>query len=892
MFRLELTRPNCLLLAIPIGVVLSLWFVQSLSSFPRRQQFFSLATRGCLATLLILSLSGLTWLSQSREQFVLFVVDQSQSIGENAHTFVTSFLRATELQRGRHAVAFLPFAASPGTVQFSPFDSSLLMMKQGLAESQQRDVDRDRKSSSTNVIRNDRSLCAATNIAAAIDAAAGYLPPGYVSHLVLLTDGNQTEGDAASAAAQSHVPITTVVLPGRDEPEIQVAGIQVPSEVREGEPFFIDVSIFSNHDDEGLVEVFRGDHRIASEKQTLKTGENRFRFDQSIERDRMTVFRVRISEVRQDTLLDNNAESALVFTEGRPRVLIVESDPDLIRELAYALEDEGIEADIRPPQGLPQTLDGLQSYELLILSNVPATSLTQHQMDMIRTYVQELGGGFLMLGGEQSFGLGGYYRSTLEEVLPVRSDFEKEKEKPSLGMVLVIDRSGSMQGDPLEMAKTAGRSAVELLSSRDQVAVLAFDDQTYVISEMQSASNTGKISDEISRIESGGGTSLFPAMQMAYEILSATNVKLRHIIILTDGQSNPGDFDGLIQRIAAARMTVSTVALGGADTELLERIARLGKGRYYLAEDPSQVPRIFARETVTASKSAIDEQPFLPQMIRTTRALAELDLESAPFLLGYVTTQPKPTSEVILATEKGDPLLAWWRYGLGMSAAFTSDAKSRWAAEWLTWPGYGKFWTQVVRQIMRKTQSNGLQTSIHQHGGQTEVVLNAVDDRGAFLNGAAAELTLIDPRLRRTRITLQQTAPGQYSTTFASDQPGAYHLEIALTQAGEVRSRQSRGLIAGYPEELRIQPPNESLLKEIARVSGGQFNPSPESVFDRQNEMATRYRPLWPWLLSAAGLLLVLDVALRRVEFSLLRPGKWRAERRARPGKERTLKSP
>lgn len=885
MFCLELTRPLCLLLAIPMGVVLGLWFVRSLSGFPRRQQTLSLVTRGCMATLLVLSLSGLTWLGQSREQFVLLVVDQSQSLGENAEAFVTSFLDAADSQRGRHAVAFLPFAEKPGLVQYRPFDTSIPKMRPGLAGSQDEADGRSRTLFFRNVRTDDQVLTPGTNIAAAIDVAAGYLPSGYVSHLVLLTDGNQTEGDAASAAARSPVPITTVMLPGRNEPEIQVTEIQVPAEVREGEPFFIDVSIFSNHDDEGLVEVFRGDHRIASEKQALKVGENRFRFEQSVEQDRMTVFRVRISEVRQDTLLDNNAESALVFTEGRPRVLIVESDPNLIRELAYALEDEGIQADIRPPQGLPQSLDGLQGYELLILSNVPATSLSQQQMDMIRTYVQELGGGFLMLGGEQSFGLGGYYRSTLEEVLPVRSDFEQEKEKPSLGMVLVIDRSGSMQGDPLEMAKTAARSAVELLSSRDQVAVLAFDDQTYVISEMQSASNTGKISDEISRIESGGGTSLFPAMQLAYEILSATNAKLRHMIVLTDGQSNPGDFDGLTQRIASARMTVSTVALGGADTELLEKIARLGRGRYYLAEDASQVPRIFARETVTASKSAIEEQPFLPQVIRTTRALAELDLESAPFLLGYVTTQPKPTSEVILATEKGDPLLAWWRYGLGMSAAFTSDAKSRWAAEWITWPGYGKFWTQVVRQIMRKTESKGLQTSLHRHGGHTDVVLDAVNERGAFLNGAAAEMTLIDPRLRRSRVSLQQLAPGRYSTSFNSDQPGAYHLEIALSQNGEVQSRQSRGLIVGYPDELRVRPPNESLLREIARVSGGQFNPSPESVFDRQDETATRYRPLWPWLLSAAGLLLVLDVALRRVEFSLLLPGKWLAVRSARPGK-------
>ena len=132
----------------------------------------------------------------------------------------------------------------------------------------------------------------------------------------------------------------------------------------------------------------------------------------------------------------------------------------------------------------------------------------------------------------------------------------------------------------------------------------------------------------------------------------------------------------------------------------------------YLTDDPANIPQIFAKETVTASKSAIDEQPFMPQVVRTTQALADLDLETAPFLLGYVMTRPKPTSEVILATEKGDPLLVWWRYGLGMTVAFTSDAKARWAAEWLTWPGYSKFWAQVVRHAMRKSDAKGVAVEI------------------------------------------------------------------------------------------------------------------------------------------------------------------------------------
>ncbi len=865
MLPFEFTRPALLLLIVPVALALGSWFVRSLSDFPIRQRIASLVIRSIICLLLVLALSGLTWLHQTHEQFVLFVVDQSLSVGTNAENAATEFLKQAAEKKGSHRVAYLPFASTVGNVQDEPIVYGPTPLTLEKPKNPAETVPSSVGSTSEQVADRD-----GTNLAAAIEAAAGHLPPGYVPTIVLLTDGNQTIGDAIAAASRSRVPVTTIPLPMRAEPEVQVSAVDVPAEVREGEPFFVDVTIHSNHDDEGLVEVFRGDHKVISETRSLKSGENRFRFQQSIDRDRMAAFKVRLSGLQNDTLLDNNADAGLVYAAGKPRVLIIESDPDLIRELAYALEDEGIQVDVRPPQGMPDTLAGLQNYELLMLSNVPATALTQQQMEITRTWVQELGGGFIMLGGEQSFGLGGYYKSTLEEILPVRSDFEKEKDKPSLGIVLVIDRSGSMDGDPLEMAKTAARSAVELLGNHDQIAVLAFDDQTYVISEMQSASSKGKISDEIARIESGGGTSLYPAMEMSFEILNSTSAKLKHVIMLTDGVSNAGDFEGMAQKMVSARMTVSTVAVGGsADTQLLESIARIGKGRYYLAEDPSQVPQIFAKETVTASKSAIDEQPFVPQVFRATHALQEIDMEAAPDLLGYVMTRPKPTSEVILVTGKGDPLLVWWRYGLGMTAAFTSDAKSRWAALWLAWPGYGKFWTQVVRQTMRKSEARGMQISISRDGPRTDISIDAVNETGQFINSAEVELTTINPQLRREKSLMKQTAPGRYAADFITQQPGAYNMELALQQDDGVTYRLSRGLIVGYSDELRIRPTNDALLKEVALVSGGRFNPEPSELFNHSERSAIRPTPLWAWLLSMAAFLLVPDVALRRIDFAL-----------------------
>ena len=879
MIPFELTRP-WLLAAVLVALPVLYWFfVRSLSDFPAKQRKVSLAIRMLILILLILALAGLNLLRKTDERFFVFLVDQSTSVSENGAERANQFLDNALEKVGDSRVAFVPFASKVGMVQQEriEFKSSKVPETDDPDASPTNSDDQTPTASTVaqaakdlQTQQDEAAFRDGTDIASAIEAAAGYIPPGYLPEIILLSDGNETFGDAIAAAARSRVPITAIPLPTRSEPEVQVSEVQVPAEVREGEPFYVEVIVQSNHDDEAFVEVYRGDHKVIGETRKLKTGENRFRFQQSIEKARLASYTVRISKMKNDTLLDNNIESGLVYAAGKPRVLIIESDPSLIRDLAYALEEEGVESDVRPPQGMPETLADLQNYELLILSNVPATSLTQQQMEVARTYVQELGGGFIMLGGEQSFGLGGYYKSSLEEILPVRSDFEKEKETPSLAMVLVIDKSGSMGGEPIEMAKSAARSAAELLGQNDKLAVLAFDGTTYVISEMQSARNKGKISDEIARIDAGGGTTMYPAMEMAYEILSTTTAKLKHVIILTDGVSSPGDFEGMAQQMVSSKMTVSTVgAGGGADQDLLETIARVGKGRYYFTEDAAQVPQIFAKETVTASKSAIDEQPFLPQVVRATHALSDLDMEAAPFLLGYVMTRPKPTCEVILATEKGDPLLAWWRYGLGMTAAFTSDAKSRWAAEWMTWDGFGKFWTQVIRQTMRKSDARGIIVDTVRNGNRASLTVDAVNELGQFLNSADVELTLIDPQLKRKTSALTQSAPGRYITDFNTPTAGAYHMEIALKQNDKVIYRQSRGISVGYSDELRIRPTNETLLRSIAETSGGAFAPEAKDLMSQTRDSVTRPTPLWPYLVAAALFLLIFDVALRRIDFTI-----------------------
>jgi Ca-activated chloride channel homolog len=871
--QLELTRPWWLLgLAVVPGLVY--YFYRSLVDFVRWQRVLSLLLRGALVVLLILALGGLSLIRPTRELFVVFAVDRSESVGEQGTQAVDAYLAKAAPHAGSNRFAVLPFASEPGSVRdgaeaMKGFEKPAPSTASPKAESAIAPSGPPPEPADAKGL--DRK---GTDLAAALEVASAAIPPFYVPRIVLISDGNSTAGDALKAAAsmQGKVEVLTTPLPGRTEPEAQLSAVNAPAQVLQGEPFNVEVLVDSNHDDDqGRIEVYRGDIKVADQPVKLKTGENRVVLKQTIDLGGLTPITARLKGYR-DTLLDNNTDFALVSAAGKPRVLLVESDPDQAKHLTWALEEQNMQVDVRPPRGAPDNLAELQNYDLLVLSNVPATSLSLRQMEVARTYVRDLGGGLIMIGGDQSFGLGGYYKTTLEEILPVRSDFEKEKEKPSLAMMLVIDKSGSMGGEKIEMAKEAARAAVELMGPSDKVGVLAFEGENFWVSELHPCTDKGFILDRIAGLEAGGGTNMAPAMEEAHETLQSAVAKLKHVIILTDGISQPGDFEGIAQAMAADRITVSTVAMGGdADQNLLEEIARVGNGRFYMADDAAQVPQIFAKETVTASKSAINEQPFSPAVVRPTQVLNEIRMDEAPFLLGYVVTRPKPTAEVILASEAGDPLLAWWRYGLGMSVAFTSDAKARWASEWLTWPQFGQFWAQVVRHALRRSETKGSLVQVERKGRKAVVSIDAIEQpSGRFLNRAATELTLVDPQLGTRKIPMAQVAPGRYQAEIDTTRQGSYQLMFSQTKDSQLVGRQTRGLAVGYPDELRLRPTNTELLRSIAGTTGGKFDPKPESVFDAPERTAPRAEPLWPYLATAAAFLFVLDVALRRIDLTLL----------------------
>jgi len=531
----------------------------------------------------------------------------------------------------------------------------------------------------------------------------------------------------------------------------------------------------------------------------------------------------------------NNQAAVTVEVKGKARVLALHREPAKLRHFTRALEKQGVEIDVRGRFGLPENISGMLEFDTIMVSDFPATSMTPVQMQDLRSYVMDYGGGFIMLGSENSFGLGGYYRTPVEEILPVVSRYEKEKEQPSLAMVLVIDKSGSMSGRPIALAREAAKATVELLSHRDQIAIVAFDGQPFLVSEMTSAANTGALQSAIEGLGSGGGTNMYPAMVLGKEQLGGAFAKIKHMIILSDGRSQPGDFAGLAAEMADLSMTVSTVALGGADRALMQRIADLGRGRYYETMDADSVPQIFTKETLEASRSAIREEPFVPVKVADADFLQEIDFRKTPYLLGYVMTRIKPTAKTLLLTESADPLLAFGRFGLGRSVAFTSDVTDLWAGEWLEWQFFGQFWSQIIRFTLRKGDSSGIQPMVKEAAaGQTKLIVKRRNILGRPLNGIKWQVELKEKGRAAQPVELKETGLGRYEGIFSRSQIGASTIRLQDASNNQLRVMHQH---RNYPREYLLNRRIPEGLKKIPALPDSSLLPGkPLRIYqDAQN---------------------------------------------------------
>ena len=848
----EFENPTYLALIMVLPILFAILHF-SLADSTLRQRLFSAVVRAIVVLLIVLALADALWIRTTEDPAVLVIADLSDSVPDDAPAQLNTFLNDLEARVSNPSMAGLITVAA--TAELLVPVTNHPTFPQDLKKSESGEE---------------------TRLADALNLAREVMPHEKVNRIVVFSDGNETDGDAMSAArrlADQGVKIFTVPYTQEERSEVLLEDLQVPAEVKRGQSFRINGVAHATKDTTGTFALYRDGFKVAEEQIELKEGANALTFDEANPPDGLVKYELRVT-TPDDFFVDNNVSSGMVYVSGEPRILLLEGEEREGRHLARALEAENIRVDFRESKGMPGTLEELAAFDAIIFSDVPATDVSVQQMSLLRTYIEDLGGGFIMLGGENSFGLGGYYRTSIEQALPVRMRSEKKKDTPSLAMMLVIDKSGSMGGEKIELAKEAAIASVELLSARDYVGVVAFDGSPQWLVDLQSAGNAMGIIQTIASLQAGGGTSIAPALEEAGASLATVPATFKHVILLTDGHSQGGDYNGIVDRMVSDLVTVSSVAVGeGADTALLQDIARWGRGRYYFTADPYDIPQIFTKETMSASKSSLVEEPFLPQVLRNHQMIQSIDWNATPFLFGYVVCSAKATAEVPLITERGDPLLATWRFGLGKTVAFMSDAKRRWAGDWLGWAGYNRFWAQVVRDVMRFSENHGSETNIAYHGSTGTITIDTVDESGRFVNGLNTSVQLIRPSLEMEALALRQTGPGRYEADVNTNATGSYLFKIRQT-AGEgedapVFADFTRGLTISYKPEYRHLATNTEFLEDLAGATGGTVSPSLDDIFAVTPDEAVRVRTsIWPWLLMLALLLFVADVAIRRLDLA------------------------
>ncbi len=879
----QFTHPWALsLLGLLLPVV---WLSRhSLAGLVGSRARLSLGCRLVVVSALVLALAGLQLVRRSGAMGIVYALDRSASVPDVAQQRALDFIAA----------------ARDG---MRPDDTAAVVAFGKVALVEQ--AGQPRLSIERIESEPDPSF---TDLSAALRLSVATADPGRRRRVVLFSDGNENLGDGLAEARLARalgVGVDVVPLPRQPRGEVLAERLIIPGELRRGDTFEARAVISSDVKTSALLRLLRENQVEGEVTATLTPGKNVIGFPPlTIDDDGFHGFALEV-EPKIDSEQRNNRALGFTFVTGRQRVLYVEGDAGQDAYLARALSRAGLLVKAVSPGGLPTNLPALAAYDCLILSNVSALELSEAQMVMIRSAVRDLGLGLVMTGGDESFGVGGYYRTPVEEALPVDMDIRKMRHLPNVGVAIVIDQSGSMSmteagHQKIELANEAAIALVSVLGPQDRVAVIATDSQAKPVTgpELKPVSSKQALIDEISRIRAGGGgIYCYTGLKKAAAMVRAADTKLKHIILFADSADSE-EQEGcreLVAQLARERITTTVVALGqesDTDVAFLKDIARLGKGRFYITHQATTLPRIFTREAILASRSQVVEKTFTPLLTTSIEALRGLD--ALPPLRGYVATTAKPAAEVALIAEPQhkDPVLAVWQFGLGRAVAFTSDCKAHWAVDWVGWPGYDKFWSQVIRWSLRQVRrgefetrvDNRLNAAAGETGlrlGEARVMVDAVDEGGAFINRLELHGTAVAPDGSGHDLALRQTAPGRYEATFPADQIGTYLINIGSAD-GQAGGAQTVGLSLAYPPEFGDVKSNDTLLSAMAEAGDGAALTDPRDVFTPRGEPARAPRDVWQGLLLLALALFPVDIAVRRLMLDRRRLRHWLTGRRAR----------
>jgi len=837
--------------------VLTLLCVEGFLVFRAGGTFYPLAFRFLTLAIVVIAMINPRLFKPTKALDVILGVDFSRSVGQEARDKALQLLGEVRRYRDPQIRTGLLFFGREPSWEFLP------------------NVDWSLSDLSPPVGREE------TDIQGALQVAVAQIGEGRQGRILLVSDGNENRGEASRVVPllrSNGVPVWVLpVNPSQGKNEIYLSDLVLPSQVDSAESFEVKGAVESLHEASARVKLLHNGAVQSEQDMKLKAGTNWISFKESLKEHGSHTFELLV-ESAEDGLPENNLLQGVVEVKGPPRVLYLHSRPKSQRFMSRVLKVQGYSVVEATPEERPLSLAEISTFDLLVLDNVPAHSLSHSKMESMEKYVRDLGGGLMVIGGTQSYGAGGYYRTPLERVLPVEIRPPARIDFPHLALLFLLDRSGSMGGGPseattkLDLAKSATAAAADLLNPSDQVGILAFDSEWEWLLPFRTVGKGEWLSERLSSLTSDGGTDLYKAMNEAHRALSSKDAVIKHLLVLSDGLTDKADFHSLVQKMAREGITVSTVGVGkDADFAILANIAGDGKGRAYVTLDPQAIPRIFTTETLLISHDLLVEKPVDPKMTAAVGPLRGFSQKSFPPLLGYVLTHARSRADLLMKVDE-DPLLVSWRYGLGKVTAFTSDLSGQWGREWVRWSEFPRWASQLARSVMRTISEHKIHTELRKEGEEVKAVVDLFSREGGFINHLKLKGNLTGPAQTAAIKPFQQIAPGRYESRFSAPQRGIYLL--TLYEEGEETKRRvaptTMPYIAPYPREYRDLKPNTALLSRLAEETGGeilepdQMDEGLKRLYTPDPSKATQAHETW-WPLSSLGLFLFLaDLAVRR----------------------------
>jgi uncharacterized membrane protein len=843
--NLHFTHPGWLFALVP-ALAWTLWLAlhSDVQLSPWRRW-----TAGGLRLLLVMALglavAGLRWNRPQEGMNVFFLLDRSDSIPsaqqEAARDYVT---QAAAGKRTDDNVGVLVFGTE-ASIESSPLS----------------------------VVRADTKIYAVvggerTDIASAIRLGTAAFPETGQKRLVVLSDGNENVGDALAAVlAARPLGVTVDVVPqgvtrGGD---VSVQKLSLPGALKKGQPFEVKIFASADRPSDATVRLYLNEQALGEQKVRLEAGKNLFTFPQQLREPGFYSYEVRV-EVPGDALPQNNRAINFTTVRGDPRLLVVSAQPEQDQALVQALQTSNLEVELVEVSRFPGTLAEIQSYDAIVLSNVAAGDLGDTLMRLLESAVRDFGVGLVCVGGDQTYAAGSYRGTPLERTLPVDMELSSKKVLPPGAVVLIMHGMEFNNGN--QVARDCAIGVLEALGPQDEMGVVLWDGFDRWLVPLQPTGDKRALRQQVAGMNQGDLPSFQNVMTMAYDGLKRSRASLKHIIVFSDGDPGPPSPE-LMQSIVRDRITVSTVLISGhAGPEIMISIAQQGNGQFYNVTAPEDLPQIFIKEAAIILKSAISEEPFRPQNVAATEVVRGLGPAEYPQLQGYVATSPKPRAEIPLLTDKGDPLLAHWQYGLGRAVAFTSDARARWARDWLGWARFRQFWSQIASWSLRRVENTDWTTDVTVDRGEGVVSVDALDAQGDYRNFLNLEAVVVSPKGDRQTVRLEQKGPGHYEARFPTKEVGAYLLNLMELQDGRPVGSQAVGASVNYSPEFTAQQPNLALLRRVAEAGAGRIvrpDVPADNPFWHERIKTHQPRDLWPWLLQLVVLLFPLDVGLRRI---------------------------